>query len=110
MSTSLHDENVLHFLSDLPLILAAEHDIRGKAIHDASGKAIGVARELVVSHDSGRVVFVEVDCKTLLGARKFLIPVEELVNRGGKISVRGAEGCSDETPWHCPELKAQSPA
>ncbi|MDR3708847.1 MAG: PRC-barrel domain-containing protein [Capsulimonadaceae bacterium] len=106
MSTSLHDENVLHFLSDLPLTLSPEHDIRGKQVHDSDGKPIGTIREFVVSHDNGRVVFVEVECKTLFGSRKHLIPVEHLVMKAGStIAIRGGNDLAGETPWQCPDLK-----
>ena len=110
MHTSVHDPQVLHFLRDLPLDIRAADDIRGKTIMSSTGQVIGHVQELVVSHDGARVVFLEVENRTLLGLRKYLVPVEDVIVRAdGRLAVKGDGDCSDATPWDCPELRSNVP-
>ncbi|HEY3329301.1 MAG TPA: PRC-barrel domain-containing protein [Capsulimonadaceae bacterium] len=102
---SAQDPQVLHFLADLPLTIAHADDIRGKSVYKADGHLIGHVHELVISHDGARVVYLEVENRTLLGVKKYLVPVEDvMVNAQGELAVKGDRNCTDATPWNCPEL------
>ncbi len=107
MHTQTHDPNVLHFLGDLPLTLKPSDDVRGKNVHDSTGKVLGHVHELVVSHEGARIMFLEVEHRSLLKNHKYLIPVEDVVMRGNELYVKGDGPCTDATPWNCPELIAK---
>jgi uncharacterized protein YrrD len=108
MHTQTQDPNVLHFLGDLPLTLKPKDDVRGKNVHDSTGKVIGHVHELVVSHEGARIMFLEVEHRNVFKMDKYLIPVEDIVVRGTDLYVKGEGDCTDETPWNCPELLAKS--
>ena len=105
MNTMPSEENVLHFLSDLPLHLAPGDDIRGKQVHDPAGNNLGKVHDLVVSHDNSRVLFVEVENRTILSHRKYLIPVGDILIHDAKgLFVRGDGNDVGAIAWCCPDL------
>src|SRR5205809_811457 len=66
-------------LSDTPLTVAdPAEDIRGRAVHDNSGRDIGHVEDLFIDDSEKKVRFLEVASGGFLGLgeRKFLIPIE----------------------------------
>ena len=111
MSAFSDDENVLHYLTDLPLTLDPDCDIRGRQVFGSDGATVGVVRELIVSHDNQRIVFVQIEHGTLVGRRKFLVAVEELVIRPpNRLGIRDGQTAQGEIPWECPCLSSKAPA